>query len=514
MAAASIVFVLAVATERSSATPAFARKYRTSCGTCHVSFPKLNAFGEAYRLNGYQVPGGDEPFTKEEPVSLGAEAWKRVWPEGIWPSSIPGTAPLAVRATGGLTADLRGLGESSSGNEDGTYGFLFPSSFNLYAAGNLAEDVSLWFAAHLFQGDSWGALGKLHVTFTSVGDAWVPPHLFNLRIGQFVPGGFAFDHHRNLTFSTPLAATANVIDGVPFGIGHVHGSGSAHAGAADHASMGDHGHAGAAGPTYSGAFALGDGQVGAELYGLPFPRLEYTLGAVNGAGTAAETDNDKDMYARLRFKIGGMAFDGTSADADDGSGEGASGDGELRLRDQGAWVDNSVIIGAMGYFGKRSMSSSTVNQVPLFDSLGNMVVLDDGDAAKLSETETAVYESDLLRAGGDLQINLGDFELLTMVVWGRDSNPYGEGVEATSLIAMSQLDWVTPWPFLISSFRYETARFTSEHESVPENAQQVVLGLTALVRANVRIQLEGQVDLNREHGEAKDYAAFILDASF
>ena len=44
------------ATRPVGAIPAFARKYKTSCMTCHVAYPKLNAFGEAYRLNGYQIP--------------------------------------------------------------------------------------------------------------------------------------------------------------------------------------------------------------------------------------------------------------------------------------------------------------------------------------------------------------------------------------------------------------------------------------------------------------------------
>ena len=36
------------------ALPAFARKYQTSCVTCHESFPRLNGIGEAFRLNGYK----------------------------------------------------------------------------------------------------------------------------------------------------------------------------------------------------------------------------------------------------------------------------------------------------------------------------------------------------------------------------------------------------------------------------------------------------------------------------
>lgn len=43
--------------EPAHAIPYFARQYDVSCNTCHVSPPKLNAFGEAFRQNGYKMPG-------------------------------------------------------------------------------------------------------------------------------------------------------------------------------------------------------------------------------------------------------------------------------------------------------------------------------------------------------------------------------------------------------------------------------------------------------------------------
>lgn len=87
------------------AIPAFARNYKTSCITCHTMTPRLNAFGEAVRLNGFRWPEADpekrvekdREMRKEEPVLMGQEAYKRVWPKAVWPSDIPGTLPLAIR---------------------------------------------------------------------------------------------------------------------------------------------------------------------------------------------------------------------------------------------------------------------------------------------------------------------------------------------------------------------------------------------------------------------------------
>ena len=84
------------------AVPIFSRKYQTSCSTCHYAFPQLNAFGKAFLNNGWRYPGGDANFRKDEPTSLGSEAYKQVWPNAIWPSDIPGSAPIAVHAVGSI----------------------------------------------------------------------------------------------------------------------------------------------------------------------------------------------------------------------------------------------------------------------------------------------------------------------------------------------------------------------------------------------------------------------------
>ena len=115
------------------AIPAFARKYETSCQTCHIVFPKLNAFGTAFRLNGYRMPKETEEMVKEKPVSLGAPAYKKLWPQAIWPGEISSAVPLAVNIK---FADVN----TSSLNEDGTTSsvkndFQFPQEVNIFGGG-------------------------------------------------------------------------------------------------------------------------------------------------------------------------------------------------------------------------------------------------------------------------------------------------------------------------------------------------------------------------------------------
>ena len=85
----------------SSAVPAFARKYQTSCYTCHSGFPNRNAFGEAFKNNGYRWPGGEEEdHAKQEQTKMGAAGWKETFPSSPWPTDIPGFAPFALFITG------------------------------------------------------------------------------------------------------------------------------------------------------------------------------------------------------------------------------------------------------------------------------------------------------------------------------------------------------------------------------------------------------------------------------
>src|SRR5271165_2661523 len=99
MAGAVIWMVLASA-PKSSAIPAFSRKYQTSCTTCHNNYPELNDFGEAFKKNGFKFPKDDESFVKQDPVLLGSKAQKEAFPEAVYPGQIPGTIPISFRYSG------------------------------------------------------------------------------------------------------------------------------------------------------------------------------------------------------------------------------------------------------------------------------------------------------------------------------------------------------------------------------------------------------------------------------
>src|SRR2546429_8293977 len=92
---------------KSSAIPAFSRKYQPSCTPCHNNYPELNDFGEAFKKNGFKFPKDDETFVKVPPVLLGSKAQKEAFPGAAYPGEIPGFLAIAFRYAGNHTLNRK-----------------------------------------------------------------------------------------------------------------------------------------------------------------------------------------------------------------------------------------------------------------------------------------------------------------------------------------------------------------------------------------------------------------------
>src|SRR5579871_2952075 len=62
----AILVITAIAAQDAHAVPVFARKYNTTCFTCHTTPPLLNDFGLRFQANGYQLPGTLEKFSQAD----------------------------------------------------------------------------------------------------------------------------------------------------------------------------------------------------------------------------------------------------------------------------------------------------------------------------------------------------------------------------------------------------------------------------------------------------------------
>ena len=163
----SMVSLIVLSAQDSFALPVFARKYHTACSTCHIAFPARNGFGEAFRNNGYRFPDGtDEDMVKEEPIKLGQDAYKDVFPDAIWPSDLPNMPSLGFLAkSGGSMTKNSTTGKFKDVNID--------SELDIFFAGTITKQLS--YIGDLAVAPDATTLGRLQLLWTfkpGLGIAW------------------------------------------------------------------------------------------------------------------------------------------------------------------------------------------------------------------------------------------------------------------------------------------------------------------------------------------------------
>ena len=286
------VFFFSFLPKDAAAIPAFARKYKTACMTCHTVWPKLSAVGEAFRLLGYRLPENDELYVKDQPVSLGAEPYKKMFPQAIWPSDIPGMPPLSIRATGGVDVNTGDANGTSNNTQ-----FNFPGEIDLLGAGTFGRDFS-FFMNLAFSFDS------VNNTTTTTGQAWL--------MWSDLLSGFLGKNHLNIkagNVGRQSIALPNSRDENNFTIN---------------------------GYQYQDILSL-QAQPGFQVNGFG-TRWRYYGGIVQ----ANSDSSSKDYYGGLAFKIGGLGFDGSGLKSEEGG---------LNTSPSGFWRDDSILFGLFGYQG-------------------------------------------------------------------------------------------------------------------------------------------------------------------
>src|SRR6266581_1808704 len=140
-----VMWVMLASVPKTSAIPAFSRKYQTSCTTCHNNYPELNDFGEAFKKNGFKFPKDDEVFVKEPPVLLGSKAQKEAFPGAVYPGEIPGYLPIAFRYEGNFTLNRKQPAGVIAQNGFAPRTDLFaPNTFTIISAGSFGQNISFW----------------------------------------------------------------------------------------------------------------------------------------------------------------------------------------------------------------------------------------------------------------------------------------------------------------------------------------------------------------------------------
>ena len=179
---------------KSYAIPPFARKYQTSCQTCHMDFPKLNDFGKAFKDAGFKFPTDDDTYLKEAPVMLGAPANKESFPNSVWPGTMPGMPPVGLRYNQFFQFTTSNRNQFNALTAPGSVPGLIPATdfqagfFSIFTAGNFGSDIAFWVDDDLsVAGDnSGGGLGDGYLKFVNIGRVMkLPKDSLSLRAGQF-----------------------------------------------------------------------------------------------------------------------------------------------------------------------------------------------------------------------------------------------------------------------------------------------------------------------------------------
>src|SRR5271165_6947914 len=145
VAAAAGIAATFVAPREAHAVPSFARKYQTSCQTCHTVYPVLNPFGEAFRRDGYRFPSQngsvDSDAEKANPIALGQEEYKKTFPDSVWPDKILEAVPLSVMFNGSVPINLPGSAAKSAAGNTFTWSGLL-AEMHLFGAGAFNDTLT------------------------------------------------------------------------------------------------------------------------------------------------------------------------------------------------------------------------------------------------------------------------------------------------------------------------------------------------------------------------------------
>src|ERR1700686_1523717 len=184
-----VVGLMLASVPKTSAIPAFSRKYQTSCTTCHNNYPELNDFGEAFKKNGFKFPKDDEVFVKEPPVLLGSKAQKEAFPGAVYPGEIPGYLPIAFRYEGNFTMNRKQPAGVIQQNGFAPRTDLFaPNTFTIISAGSFGQNLSFWIDDDISVGaaNANGGMGDGWLKYSDLGHAiGLPKNSLNVRFGQF-----------------------------------------------------------------------------------------------------------------------------------------------------------------------------------------------------------------------------------------------------------------------------------------------------------------------------------------
>ncbi len=462
-----VLLLIEASAPRAAAIPAFARKYRTACATCHSNWPELNDFGRAFKINGFKFPKDDEQFVKDPPLVLGAEAQKDNFPHSIYPGELP-ILPIAFRYSGyfSYNSPQPDAVTAAVGYMPRTTLFQ-PNTLTILAAGSFGPSLSFWIDNDLSASGS-GAAGGLGDGYIKANDflghyLHVPLNDLNVRFGQFeLDLPFTQARTINLTSYSVFDETAYVN---PSGNGSLAG-------------------------TTANPLSIDTPQTGVEISG--YPHRGYTWwsvavldgeNSVYGTGSPTVGHNSKDVYVNI-----GQRFD---LERDPEQRKEVQATGATGVHDH-----TSIRFNGFGYYGRNELNQGGT----LFAGL-------------------PVFHEPFYRAGGAFNYKFrSNFSLWGLYMYGHDTND-AVNADGTGFVAIKPVTyaggfleaeyWLYPW--LIAEMRYDGVNSATDRAngvSRYDTRGAYSPALQVMVRPNIK--LEAQYTFNYEQpvpGTAEFYRA-------
>jgi hypothetical protein len=443
------------------AIPVFARKYATSCITCHTIYPKLNDVGEAFRRNGYQFPANEDVLVKEEPIKLGTDAYKEMFPNSIWPSTLPSIPPVSIFTLTQNVVNLTPHGQLK------TWDFVFPSDIELIGAGAFGPNISGLYDIG-FTPANGASVGRVFVQFSNLFSwseeedengchtaehCWcvLPPHFLNLRVGKIDP---AIVPH---VISEESFAQFPPMPTNTFSLGQT-------------------------------GFILFAEQPAIEISGIYKQYWSYALGISNGgsAVTLPSDDNTfKDVYFNVTHRWFGYPLDGVLGQAPPEAAPATPPSSADQCPDADEtpppgldfWRAWNFDTGVYGWFGKSNVPIPTATYDP--------------------NDHSTFVDDHFQRIGVNARVTWFDIDIYGTAFWGHDPFP---GFDQSNIAVgetdhwgyMAEMDWmVKPW--ICAFLRYEQVSIDRPQFRYQEQAR-VVPGVVFAIRQNLHLSSEVYID--------------------
>jgi hypothetical protein len=445
IAALAGIFVYFAALRDATAVPSFARKYQTSCQTCHTVFPVLNPFGEAFRRDGYRFPSQngsvDSDAVKAPMIALGQEEYVKTFPDSVWPDKITEAVPLSVMANGGLSVNLPDSDAKDAAGNNFTWGGIV-GELHLFGAGAFNDNLT-YMTQLTFESDFGSPPGTFDVetAYLLWNDIVGPRHLVNLWVGRlFAAQLTSFALHSDYLSDTVMA---------PVSVAGLYDTGP--------------------------GFIVGMGHAdGAELNGIVHHRLGYSLGWLASSTSTSQSPNAEDVYAHIGIKSGGVALDG----------EGKYGPNVPDPRKP--WAEKAITFDLFAYHGLQRFDNGTgVAPTPVmpqndrFNVIGGLV--------------NGQWDSLVAKVGVDYEHHDRPY---TGIAGMAPLPGVPDYTSAAAIVGFAEINYVV-WPWFVPGVRAEYTTADVEGQS-SATLLRVIPGIAMLARPNIRIVLAG--DIENGHG--------------